>query len=139
MTLGKAQEGIIIDTVGEIAKVKVARHGDCENCGSCPGENAMVLEVNNKLGATKGQKIIFEAREKNMLKAAFIVYVFPLIAAFIGATVGFVISTKLSRYEHILETIGGITAFILAVALIVFYEKSTRRDLSKLPKVIRGL
>ncbi len=133
----KEQEGIVIELNNPIAKVKVGRHSDCENCGSCPGNKAMVLEVNNKLGAKKGDKVLFELREDSLLKAAFIVYVLPLIAIFMGVQIGLFISYFMHGHAQALEIAGGTAAFILSVIYIIRYEKSSRANINKLPKIIR--
>ncbi|MBP1765422.1 MAG: positive regulator of sigma RseC/MucC [Firmicutes bacterium] len=80
----KQQEGIVIETRGDMARVKTSRHNDCENCGACPGNSAIVLDARNPLDAKIGQRVVIEIQEVNMLKAAFIVYVLPLLAAFAG-------------------------------------------------------
>ncbi|WP_243650516.1 SoxR reducing system RseC family protein [Anaerospora hongkongensis] len=60
--------------------MKTTRHNDCENCGDCPGNSAIVISVNNALGAKLGQRVAIEVKEVNVLKSAFIVYILPLIA-----------------------------------------------------------
>lgn len=79
------QVGVVLEVSGSMAKVKATRHSDCENCGACPGNQAMVLEARNPVGAKPGQRVAFEVKEVNMLKAAFIVYMLPLVAIFLGA------------------------------------------------------
>lgn len=135
--LKKEQEGIVIELSNHVAKVKVARHGDCENCGACPGNNAMVLEVNNAIGAKKGDHVVFELKDTNMLKAAFIVYVLPLILIFIGVQAGVLVARLNNESASILGVIGGAIAFIISIAFIVYYEKMNRTNIHKLPKVVR--
>jgi sigma-E factor negative regulatory protein RseC len=135
--LKKEQEGIIIEIDNHIAKVKVSRHGDCENCGACPGNNAMVLEVNNEIGAQKGEHVVFELKEKNMLKAAFVVYVLPLIFIFAGVQTGMFISVHLNMHTSTLGAAGGVIAFLLSILLIVYYERMSRTNVNRLPKVVR--
>ncbi len=78
----KEEEGIIIEIFeNNIAKVKVGRHNECKNCGACPGDSSVVIEAKNLLGAKTGQRIAFEMKETNMLMAAFVVYIAPLIAS----------------------------------------------------------
>ncbi len=86
------QEGIVLEVFDGTAKVKTSRHNDCENCGACPGNSAIVLEADNSLGAKPGQRVAVEVQEVNMLKAAFIVYVLPLIAIFVGVLIGNVVA-----------------------------------------------
>jgi len=65
------QEGVVVEVSGRIAKVKTSRHDDCENCGACPGNSAMILDVLNTMGAELGQRVLVKIQEINMLKAVF--------------------------------------------------------------------
>ena len=81
----KEEEGIIIEiSKSNIAKVKVGRHNECKNCGACPGDSSVVIEAKNLLGAKTGQRITFQMKETNMLMAAFVVYIAPLIVVALG-------------------------------------------------------
>lgn len=133
----KEQEGIVIELNSHIAKVKVARHGDCENCGACPGNNAMVLEANNAIGAKKGDHVVFELVEKNMLKAAFVVYVLPLMLIFAGVEAGDWAARFFNGHNSTFAVVGGIIAFILSIAFIFNYEKMSRSNIHRLPKIVK--
>ncbi|OPX91521.1 MAG: SoxR reducing system protein RseC [Pelotomaculum sp. PtaB.Bin117] len=88
----KEAEGIIIALDGKIAKVRAGRHSDCDSCGACPGDKAAVMDVYNRVDAKVGQRVIIEIPEANMLKAAFVVYLLPLITIFMGYLIGVWIS-----------------------------------------------
>lgn len=135
----KEQEGIVIDTAGSVAKIKVSRHGDCKNCGSCPGDSAMVLDAQNPINAKPGQHVVFEVKEVNMLKAAFIVYILPLIATFIGVAAGQLLAKKLGYNVSTFQIIGGVAAFILSTIYIKKFDKSAGSDISMQPVIIRSL
>ncbi|WP_309249433.1 SoxR reducing system RseC family protein [Clostridium estertheticum] len=90
------EEGIIIEIYeNNIAKVKVGRHNECKNCGACQGDNSVVIEAKNPIGAKTGQKISFQMKDTNMLMAAFVVYIVPLVAVVLGILIGQVIAAKL--------------------------------------------
>ena len=78
------QDGVVVAVDGLIAKVKTSRHNNCENCGACPGNSAIVLDAQNPVGAKAGQRVEIEIREAGMLKAAFVVFLLPLMAVFAG-------------------------------------------------------
>ena len=82
------QEGIVVEVEGRIAKVKTSRHNDCENCGACPGNSAIVISAFSPMQVKPGQRVVVEVQEINMLKAAFVVYLMPLLAIFLGALEG---------------------------------------------------
>jgi sigma-E factor negative regulatory protein RseC len=135
----KEQEGIVIQTKDKIAIVKIARHGDCENCGTCAGSNAAVLEMNNQIGAQKGERVVFETAEKGMLKAAFIVFCLPILAIFLGSQAGKVLSNALNSSSSLYQVLGGIIALLLSLGIIFLYEKSMKNNLSRLPKITKTI
>lgn len=133
------KEGIVIEIDNEVAKVKLSRHGDCENCGACPGSEAMILEANNLIGAKRGEHVILEIKENNMLKAAFIVYILPLISIFIGAELGAFLSSTFGKGTYSFQIGGAVIAFLISLAVIVYYEKYNRNNIHRLPKIIRAI
>jgi len=134
------QEGIVLQIIeGNMAKVKASRHNNCENCGACPGNSAMVLEVRNDIGAKPGQHIVFEVHEVNMLKAAFIVYILPLIAIFMGALLGWRLAGLLGNEPLWFQVAGGVMAFILSVMYIKYIDTSAKFDVKMQPVIIRIL
>lgn len=138
--MDKQQEGIVLEVMGgNLAKVKASRHNDCENCGACPGNSAMVLEALNDVGAKPGQRVAFEVREVNMLKAAFIVYILPLIAVFIGAVAGGSVADRLGSQALWWQITGGVLAFILSVIYIKYFDHAARTDVKMQPIIIRIL
>lgn len=129
----QSNEGIVIEVKGDIARVKVARHGECKNCGSCPGDQSIILNVLNPINATEGQHVIFKVKEENMLKAAFIVYILPLIGIFLGAAAGGWISSQLNFSRQLFQIFGGAVALILSIIYIKHYEKTSRKNIKILP------
>jgi len=139
--MDKQQEGIVLEVIaGNLAKVKTSRHNDCENCGACPGNSAIVLEARNDIGAKPGQRVAVEVREINMLKAAFIVYILPLINAFIGAVAGGMLAERLLVSDLLWTQIaGGIIGFSLSVIYIKFFDSAARMDVKMQPIIVRIL
>jgi len=137
--MDKQQEGVVLEIIGDIAKVKTSRHNDCENCGACPGNSAMVLEVLNQVGAKPGQRVVVEVREVNMLKAAFIVYILPLIAVFIGALLGGTLAQKFGNESLWFQVAGGAVAFVLSVVYIKYFDAAARLDVKMQPTIVRIL
>ena len=133
----KEQQGIVIEVKGKIAIVKLVRHGDCENCGTCAGSNAALIEMNNQVGAVKGEKIAFEPVQNGMLKAAFIVFWLPIISIFLGSQFGLWLSRQLNSSAIAYQILGGITALILSLLIIIFYEKRVRNNLNRLPRITK--
>lgn len=134
------QEGIVIATqAGGMAQVKTSRHNDCENCGACPGNSAIVLEARNTLGAKPGQRVMVEVQEVNMLKSAFIVYLLPLIAIFAGAMLGGYLAERLVLPALWFQVGGGGLAFVGSVFYIKYFDRSARTDANMQPVITRIL
>ncbi|MBV7276784.1 SoxR reducing system RseC family protein [Clostridiaceae bacterium UIB06] len=129
----KENEGVVIEVNGEMARVKSSRHGDCKNCGACPGDNATILDVQNSLGAKPGQRVVFEMKEANMIKAAFVVYIMPLVAAFLGAVIGTWLGGKVQMSLQPFQIGGGIAAFLLALIYVKIFDKSAHSDSKMIP------
>lgn len=136
----KQQEGIVLEVIGShLAKVKTSRHNDCENCGACPGNSALVLEARNDIGAKPGQRVAIEIREINMLKAAFVVYILPLFMIFFGVIAGGFVAEGFGYQLLGFQVAGGIIAFILSVVYIKFFDSAARSDVKMQPVIIRVL
>lgn len=135
----KEQEGIVIGVVEDIAKVKTSRHNDCENCGSCPGNTALVLDARNPLGAKTGQRVAIEIQEVNMLKSAFIVYILPLVAIFCGAMAGGWAAEAVGSSALWFQVGGGALALVASIFYIKYFDKSARTDTKMQPVITRIL
>ena len=133
----KQQEGIVIELRGEMARVKTSRHNDCENCGACPGNSAIVLDALNPVGAKTGQRVVIEIQEVNMLKAAFIVYVLPLLAAFAGAVAGGWLAARVGYEPTWFQVAGGLIFFAVAIFYIKVFDRSSHSDVAMQPVIIR--
>ena len=134
--MNKQQEGIVLEVTGSIAKVKASRHSDCENCGSCPGNTSIVVEALNKAGANPGQRVAIEIREVNMLKAAFVVYMGPLLAAFVGAMSGSYAAAYFGTDSLLTAITGGIGLFILSLWYIIHFDQIARTDERMRPVIV---
>ena len=136
----KEEEGIIIEIFDDkIAKVKVGRHSECKNCGACPGDSSLVIEAQNIIGAKAGQRITFEMKETNMLMAAFVVYIAPLIAVVIGIIVGQAIAVKFGYSVRSFQIAGGILTFILSILNIKIFDKFAHNNEKMQPVITQIL
>lgn len=133
------QEGVVVAVEGEIAKVRTSRHNDCENCGACPGNSAIVLDARNPVGAKPGQRVVVEVQEIGMLKSAFVVYILPLIAMFVGAWLGGYLAGCMGREPLWFQAGGAGLAFIGSVVYIKYFDKSARGNTTMQPVITRIL
>lgn len=132
----KTEQGLVIEVIDNIANIKVGRHSDCSNCGACPGSDSVIISANNKIGAKVGDKVAFEMKEVNVLKAAFIVFVLPLIIAFIGVILGRAIAKYMGYNINVSQIIGGITAFLLSMIFVKLFDRAATTSEKSKPEII---
>jgi sigma-E factor negative regulatory protein RseC len=136
----KDEQGLIIELLeNNIAKVKVGRHNECKNCGACPGDNSLVIEAKNPIGAKAGQRISFQMKDTNMLMAAFVVYIVPLVAVVIGVVVGQIIAKGFGYSIRGFQIGGGVITFILSMINIKWFEKYAHNNDKMQPVITRTL
>ncbi len=133
------QDGVVVAVDGLIAKVKTSRHNNCENCGACPGNSAIVLDAQNPVGAKAGQRVEIEIREAGMLKAAFVVFLLPLMAVFAGVMAAGYVAEHLGYSVFGLQLTGGLLALALALAYVKYFDRSAQSDAGGQPVITRIL
>lgn len=131
-------EGVVIALEGDVAKVRTSRHSDCDDCGMCPGDSAAILDVRNTLDAKVGQRVVIQLPESHMLKAAFVVYLLPLLATFAGFLLGMWIAQKFALPVLLLEVGVAAVAFVLTLLYIRSYDRFMART-KTMPMITRTL
>ena len=135
----KTEEGLVIETIGNTAKIKAGRHNDCKNCGACPGDDNVIIVAKNLQGAIPGQRVVFEVKESNAVIGAFIVFILPLIAVIVGIILGRFIGQVVGKPISIFEIIGGVTALIISIIYIKLFDSSVKRKDKSQPEILRIL
>lgn len=131
----KTEYGVVVETSGDKARVKMGRHLDCSNCGSCSGDASLMMDAVNAIGAKTGEMVVIQLDDSNIVKSAFIVYMLPVIATVIGWGLGFLVS-KVSGFSVLSQLAGGVIFFLLSVFYIIRFDKS-RRLVSKEPVIVQ--
>lgn len=135
----KKEEGIVIEVIGSATRVKLGRHNDCSNCGACPGNNALVIDAQNSIGALPGQRVELLVKETSVLKAAFVVFILPLVMSFLGAVLGGWIGERLELNKQVMYIVGTLIFFILSVIYIKLYDKRTNSKTGSHPVITQIL
>ena len=135
----KTEQGLVIEVLNNVAKIKVGRHNDCSNCGACPGNDSVIISANDKVGVKVGDRVIFEVKEVNVLRGAFIIFIFPLIAACAGVLLGSFIGTYIGYNINISRIIGGIFTFLLSLIFIKLFDRATTSSEKSQPSIIQIL
>lgn len=114
------QVGVVVEIIGDKARVQTRRHTICSNCGRCGGLHGLeaprdlTVIAQNPIGAREGELVQLETAAGGVLLAAFLVYIVPLLNFFLGFGLG----QWLAGTWHFAstETPGIVLGFILLVA-----------------------
>jgi sigma-E factor negative regulatory protein RseC len=130
------EEGIVVAATGDKARLKVGKHIECRSCGACPGNDAAFIDVKNPIGAGVGQRVLFEAKESNALKGAFIVFILPVAAGLAGAALGGLASGAADNAAAF-RIAFGLLAFALACLFIKLFDRSVEKREASLARIVR--
>lgn len=85
------EEGIVIETVGATARVLIEKKSACASCSAvavCHPPEHDYVEVENPVGAVRGQKVKIIVASEQYLKASVILYGIPVFVFLFSALVG---------------------------------------------------
>jgi sigma-E factor negative regulatory protein RseC len=103
------------------------------------GNDQMEVKAINEVGAKVGDRIILSFETSSLLKASFLLYVFPILLLIVGAAIGQEIAPRFDFNPSGLSAIMGFSFFFAALLII----KTTADKLAKKneyrPKVIKIL
>ncbi len=118
------EQGLVIDTNADTATVKTVRSESCESCAqkeSCNtggGKNEMQVKVKNGLGARIGDTVIISIKTTSLLKAAFLLYIFPILFMILGAVIGKKLAVSFTLDESLTSMLSGALFFCISFFLI---------------------
>ncbi|MEJ8554886.1 SoxR reducing system RseC family protein [Tepidibacter sp. Z1-5] len=124
------QTGVVVSTNENIAILKMQRHSACGSCGGCGmgSENSknMQIQAVNRIGATKGDFVEVDISTPNVLKAAAIAYVIPLMVLFVGIVISSKVLTAIN-YRSNVETMSAIIgAFLMSIAFMIIKKNEPK-------------
>ncbi len=139
------EQGIVIRADSRAAWVKTVKTGDCAGCsarGSChslgnSGERE--VEAINEAGAKAGDRILLLFETSSLLKATFLLYVFPILLLIVGALVGQSMAPHLDFNPSGLSALTGFSFFFAAVLIVKTRANKMARTNAYRPKVIKIL
>ena len=121
------QHGYIVEILDEkTAKLKMQRHSACASCGKCATTSEkkdIVVEVDNSIGAKVGERVAVNMESVNVLKAAVIVYILPLIGLIGGTVVTYYMLQALGNVNNI-EIISGVVGLVLMFVFFFILKKN---------------
>ncbi len=140
------EEGIITKTEADTAWAKTTRSSSCASCssrGSCnameDGGKEMIVEAYNPAGAKVGDRVVLSFETSSLLKALFLLYVFPIICMIAGAAAGHKFAMIYSYNDSMCSALAGFFFFFLALAAVRLRSDKLSEQGAYKPKIIRIL
>ena len=140
------QRGYILEvTSDDTAMFKMQRLSACASCGKCIGASNsesqdIIVEVQNKIGAKKGQYVEVSMEQIDVMRAIFIVYGIPLIALIVGSVASFYLLENIGYTGNKLEILSFVSGLVLTGISYIFIKKkdnSFRESRRYMPTVTR--
>ncbi len=137
------EQGIVIKTIKNKAWIKTTRSGACKNCASrssCNSANQgteMEVEAYNEAGAKPGERVVFKIKSTPLLKASFLLYVFPILCMIAGAFIGQTIAPAFNSNPSAFAGIFGFLFFFLSFFIIRSKGAALAQQKEYKPKIIR--
>lgn len=88
------EEGLVVKIMGGMAQVETTQQEACKSCGAqgmchaMGGDKRRVVTAINQAGASVGDTVIMAMPRKGVLGASFLVYMVPVAALLVGASLG---------------------------------------------------
>lgn len=137
------QRGYIIELVdGTTAKIKMQKHSACAACGKCASstdKKDIIVEVDNNIGAKVGDYVEVNMDSVNVIKAAAIVYIVPLIALLGGTIISYGILNfiDIGMNKEVLSGFIGIVLTIISYLLIKSKDRKFRESRNYIPIITK--
>jgi sigma-E factor negative regulatory protein RseC len=139
------EQGVVLRTDSGTAWIKTVRSSACDGCsarGSChTTSDAQDMEVKalNTAGARAGDRIVLSFETPALLKATFLIYVFPIILLIIGAALGQMLAPIIDFNPSALSVLLGFAFFFAALAIVKAGANKMAKKNAYQPKVTKIL
>lgn len=122
MTQDAVVTKIFDNGMAEVAVTRGTACGsNCGNCESCAFQNELKATAKNTVHAVPGEKVVIESVSSRIFGAAFMLYIVPFIAFFIGYAI--VAALGLAEGQCILASAA---VFLVTVAIVVVYQRKNK-------------
>ncbi len=84
------EKGKVVKVEDGVAEVEMERTSACARCGIClkSSGDKPILYVKDSLGARAGDEVLISIESRQILKTAFLIYLFPLVGLIGGYFLG---------------------------------------------------
>ncbi len=132
------QYGLVTENKGETALINLQRHLVCEKCGRCgllSGSNKreVIVEALNPINAKKGQRVLLESDDSQIILLAFMLYMVPIFALVAGIVVWL---TLVSPYFGLdgRQELPAVSAGFALMALVYFFIRKWDKRVKDNPR-----
>jgi len=128
------EKGRVVKVESGMAQVEMERTSACARCGIClqSSGDKPILYVKDSLGARPGDEVLISIESKQILKTAFLIYLFPLVGLIGGYFLGQAILGK-----EIAGIIFAGLGFFTTLFFLHQYDKRLRAQKSRGVKIIQ--
>ncbi len=128
------EKGRVIKVENGMTQVEMERTSTCARCGIClqSSGDKPILYIKDSLGARPGDKVLVSVESKEVLKAAFLIYLFPLV----GLLAGYFLGRTVFGTERTGILFAGL-GFFSALFFLYQYDKMLKGQKSREAKIIR--
>lgn len=139
------EEGVVIKIESDLARVLTTQSSACKSCSSkhsCSSTEAgkdMEVDAINMAGARVGDRIVLHFETASLLKATFLLYIFPILCMLFGASVGHWFSLKHGLNDSAVSAVAGFLCLILSFALVRTKANKMAQNERYRPKIIKVL
>lgn len=137
--------GLVVELKNEYAVVNIQRKSACGSCKACElgksGLSEINVNVKNTLGATIGDRVMIQMQTPDVLKAAFTVYMIPLMALLIGVTGTYALQQKTGNHNEMTMMLVGVVMMLLSFVYVRFKDnkiKATQKFEPLMTEVVKA-
>ncbi len=121
------EQGVVISTGLEdtnTAWVEIIPPAACEscasrkNCGIVGKDKTRKVEVINRARAKVGDRVQISLRTSALVKAIFLLYLFPILCMVGGGIIGQIVSSIINTNDSITAMIAAVGSFVAALAVV---------------------
>jgi sigma-E factor negative regulatory protein RseC len=144
-TIVATEKGIVIKIDSSTARVRTTKSSECQSCTarhSCSATAAggnMEVDAVNAVGAQVGDRILLYFETGSLLKATFLLYIFPILGMLLGATIGHWFSLKNGMNPSAPAAATGFLFLILSFLIVRSKANKLAQNNHYRPKIIKVL
>ena len=124
------EQGKVIDIQDKFAKILITRRTACGDCGACQvGKDSlnMIVKLENKIDAKKGDNVLIELNTESFLYASLILYGIPLLALVLGIAAPYYALRTLGLANNLVQLIASISGLVLLLLSYLIIKRQESR------------